>query len=115
MNKYFTAIDKSTLSEPTNREVRLLKPSHLSELTMDSVGVGSESNSVTAEEEVMKIFNRNLCYKESVRSRRVVIQGVFRRHIAPGSSGAPVDDDGECRLYTPFCSSMMKCALPMQN
>jgi hypothetical protein len=51
-NKYYSVMVKSKLSEPANREVRLQKSSQISELTMDSIFVRLESNTVTAEEEL---------------------------------------------------------------
>jgi hypothetical protein len=61
-------MDKGKLSEPANKEVRLLKPSQISELTMDSNCVRLESNTVTAEEEVVKNLRWCRSYEESIRS-----------------------------------------------
>ena len=61
-------MDKSKLSELANREVRLLKPSQISKLTMDSIFVRLESNTVTAEKEVVKNLRWCYSYEESIHS-----------------------------------------------
>jgi len=61
-------MDKSKLSEPADREVRLLKPSQISELTMDSIFVRLESNTVTAEEGVVKNLRWCHSYDKGIHS-----------------------------------------------
>lgn len=85
-NKYYRVMDKSKLSEPAYREVRLLKPSQISELTMDSIFVRLESNTMTAEEEVVKNLRWCRSYNESIHSLLVGYAECRRAQVTHGHS-----------------------------
>jgi hypothetical protein len=85
---------------------------------MDSKCVRLESNTVTAEEEVVKNSRWWRSYEESVRSLLGGYKSVaeLKWHMAAASPSATEDDDdGESSLYVSFCSNMMTHDLPLQN
>jgi hypothetical protein len=117
ISKYFTAMDKSKLSEPVKGKVRLLKSNQIYELIW-ILTVMSHRGTVQLwrrRNTVKKLNLSHVTTRVFTQAQLLYKCSSIQVAYSPSSPTASKSDDEQSKFYRPFCSNRIKQDLHMQS